>query len=1247
MDHTQKNGLECFDPETEIFHHIGFKFSDQAVNELAFPRFFKTNDGKLWISTFKSLIGIDGVNERDLKSLHFETFQLGKNMPTLMGYTYPFVSPSGEIIVSTSKAKIKSYDPSKNTWEDFHLPNILDETQSTIVFNNVDNNDFLWLYCQGRLQAFRNKQLVHDFPIKLNFDGIHHFNKNFIHKDKLGNIWLIFKSQLLKITGRNLGNETLNPQIVIEEAICEFMHVAKNGDLWIGTTGYGLRLIKPDKAEFEHWLPNKSVMAIDKFEDSIYILNKISAFNNKGEMLEDEFFGRALANDNTSFILEDDDKFRTLTIRKKSKEHTIDIPYLEDAFPYLDKENNYWIAFKNNKIGVKWNDRDTLEYHDYSFLWQGPDPCIVNTIYESKDGTLWLSSTLGLIQVSINRADQKIKFQKWTGNKESKLSSNTILCAVDDPYESDQYIWLGTKGGGINKMNKKTGLCSHFTKEDGLPNDVVYGILPDEFGHLWLSTNFGLSQFNIKNKHFRNFTAKDDGLQADEFNTSSFFKLEDGRLAFGGVNGISVFDPKDFLPDTSFANIVFTKLKVNNKEVVFGDSIDILKKPLNFTKEIKLDHDQNFLSLSYAGIGGEEFGKNNYYYKVDGVDSDWVFAGKNTDITYPNLAAGTYRFMVADVSQSGKRNPNPKIITFKITSPWWRSNLAYLMYAIFIGSLIYLFFRFRLNRSKMQQGLEFKKKETEQMKALDELKTKFFSNITHEFRTPLTLVKEPARQLLKHEDEQVKQQSAVIFNNANRLLLLVNQLMDVAKLEDDKMKINKFHGDILIVLKEIFGYFLPLTQRKAQNLIWDCDLVELKTESDKQIIEKILYNLLSNAQKFTPEGGSIRLKVLARNKVSWQLIVEDSGIGIDAKDQLRIYDRFYQTDASTTRQGEGTGIGLALVKELVELMEGEIKVESELGKGTTFTLSFPLSFEHIESPELVKETAPASLIQEILAPVSVEDGLDKNDLEPKDAIEILVVEDNDEMREFIKGILVKNRYKVYEASNGEIGIQLAKQYIPDLIISDVMMPKIDGLELLSVVKKDPLTSHIPIVLLTAKVRLKSKIEGYDRGADAYLEKPFNTEELLARLKQLLDFRKQLQLRFQQTSNVPKEKLPMERKGEKAILKLSKIDQMWIDNLQKIIKNKLGSNSFTVDELTVELLMSRTQFYSKVKALTGLTPAVLIRDIRLDMVYEMVLSKPDAKFSEVANSLGMADIQYFRKLFKKRFGKSPKDLIKSI
>jgi signal transduction histidine kinase/DNA-binding response OmpR family regulator len=802
---------------------------------------------------------------------------------------------------------------------------------------------------------------------------------------------------------------------------------------------------------------------------------------------------------------------------------------------------------------------------------------------------------------------------------------------------------------GLNRLDKKTGECVRYTTANGLGDNVINGILADDYGNLWLSTNKGLSCFNIAHTYFRNYTTV-DGLVNTEFNHQTYTKRPNGQLLFGGIDGIDALYPKDFLPDTTFAPVYFTALKINNKPVVVRDESGILPRSLAYTDAIYLRHTQNMVTVGFAALRFDKFGTESYQYKLEGADPDWVLAGSRTEASYSNLSPGNYTLSVASLNEAGDRNPHLTVLYITIAAPWWRTWAAYFCYALFLLLIAYFVVQAQIKRVRLQDEVTYKEKEAQQMQALDELKSRFFANITHEFRTPLTLIVEPARQIAETDSIDLAHvQVHIIRNNANRLLALVNQLLDLSKIESGKVQINWSEGDLWLIIEEVTTWFQPVIDKKRQILRIECALDTLEGITDRQGLEKIVYNLLSNAHKFTPEGGTITVKVTQPAPDSWQIEVKDNGIGIAPEKLPHIFDRFYQADNALTRSNEGTGIGLALVKELTELLGGTIAVASELGKGTTFTLTFPTRSAAAEGQYTTDKTVSALLEREMEAAIAQ---VVTNETDTADRSTVLLVEDNADMRQYLELVLTQKGYAVLQAENGRIGLEKARETVPDLIITDVMMPEMDGYELTEKLKNNPITSHIPIMILTAKGRQESKLTGYRKGADAYLPKPFQTEEVLIRLQQLLDTRRKMQQKYQATQLLPGENTPTPTdlappQTDAPITsepQIQQIDRDWIAQLAAIIEARLSDERFTVDDLPTLVYMSRTQFYAKVKALTGLTPARILRDIRLKTAYQLVVTQPDITLESLAKQVGVNDIRHFSIIFKQQFGISPQDII---
>ena len=632
---------------------------------------------------------------------------------------------------------------------------------------------------------------------------------------------------------------------------------------------------------------------------------------------------------------------------------------------------------------------------------------------------------------------------------------------------------------------------------------------------------------------------------------------------------------------------------------------------------------------------------------LEPYDTSWIDAGTQRTARYTNLDPGEYTFRVIASNSDGVWNEKGTFINIIIKKPWWQTYLAYLVYLYWVFSLLYFLRRYELSRQKLKYNLKLGNLEKEKLKEIDQIKSRFFANISHEFRTPLTLIFGPAKDISESaEDVNIKKSAGIIQKNAAKLYGLVNQLLDLSKLEAGKMKLLTRKKNIIPLLKGLVLSFTSLAERKRIILKFDSKEEIINVYIDRDKIEKIINNILSNAFKFTPEGGEIDVKVL-RLKSAVEIIVTDTGKGIPKERIGIIFDRFYQVDGSSTREGEGTGIGLALTKELVELHKGIISVESQEGEGTTFKIQIPLGKDHLKSSEIVNKEEPeesAETIEkpEIISGIEMTEeklGINKiTDAELSDENEgkplLLIVEDNFDVRNYIISHLDED-YKIQEAVDGDEGFTKSIEHFPDLIISDVMMPKMDGFQLCVKLKTDERTSHIPIILLTAKATSENKIEGYETGADDYIMKPFDTKELRVRVKNLIDQRKQLRKHFKKEGI-----FNLENK------KIKSVDKRFLEKATKIIHDHISDTSFGVELFASELAISRAALHKKLVALIGEPPSELIKRIRLSKA-GILLKNNTGNISEIALEVGFNNPAYFAECFKKQFGETPSQYQKKL
>jgi signal transduction histidine kinase/DNA-binding response OmpR family regulator/streptogramin lyase len=874
----------------------------------------------------------------------------------------------------------------------------------------------------------------------------------------------------------------------------------------------------------------------------------------------------------------------------------------------FDRESGKFTRYQSNP-----NDPNSLSYN------------VVNIIYEDSEGVIWVGTDEGgICQLDPNTN----KFKTYRSLVEDQNAS-IIMSIYEDKKRN---FWVGTYKTGIHLFDRKKGTSiKNYDERDGLANNLVCAILEDDSGNLWISTGNGLSKFNPATETFRNFGIS-DGLAGSFFNYRSAYKNKKGEMFFGSDFGLNVFHPNNIKDDPDPPLVQIANISLFNKP---GERLkfDGFISELN---EVKLSYDQNDLRFDFVGLHFSEPARNTYKYILEGFDRDWVDAGTQRNAVYTNLDPGEYVFKVTAANRDGVWNEEGTSILVIITPPWWATTWAYIIYALIILSVIYFTWKLQLKRIRIKHDYEMSKFEAEKMHEVDELKSRFFANISHEFRTPLTLIFGPAKDVLEETNEpKTKKNVGIIKSNASRLYNLVNQLLDLSKLESGKMKLEVSEQDIIPMLKGIFLSFTSFAERKKITLKFNTIEESLKVYIDRDKVEKIINNLLSNAFKFTPEGGKIDF-IVEKLISEVEIRITDNGIGIPKERIDKIFDRFYQVDGSHTRQGEGTGIGLSLTKELVELHKGKIKVESKEGEGTTVMLQLPLGKDHLKPEEIVEkgiqEEAP-QVVEEIEFISETNNVKDKTEIDVLLEMEkplLLIVEDNSDVRSYIISHLEED-YRIQEAVDGEDGLEQALNHIPDLIISDVMMPKMDGFQLCNKLKTDEKTSHIPIIMLTAKATSKDKIKGYETGADDYIMKPFDAKELKARIQNLIALRRKLQKKFNDNDyNVPKE--------------LSEVDEKFIKKVLTVINKHKSKEKFSVEELRKETYMSTRHLQRKVMALTGKSPIQLIRSIRLNNARKQI-KENKGTIAEIAYNLGFSSPAYFTKCFKDEFGYSPTDLIK--
>ena len=835
--------------------------------------------------------------------------------------------------------------------------------------------------------------------------------------------------------------------------------------------------------------------------------------------------------------------------------------------------------------------------------------------------TVWIGSQVsGLYayDLSSRRIVRHIRFQQGQLNS---LLSDQVTCLIADP-ANPAMLWVGTQEG-LGRLDTRTMHWQNWAEGQGLPSAAIHTLLSDRQGNLWFSTGKGISRMNPRTEQLRHFSTF-DGLLDIEYRTNHALQLADGRMAFGGATGVTVFDPLALTDSPQPIPTVLTGLRLAHLPVEPGATGSPLSLPVNATKTLRLQPTQNFFSLEYAGLQYNKPASLRYRYQLEGVDAHWVNAGNQTVANYTQLAPGDYVFRVNTANADGHWSPLIKTLSISIDPPWWRTGWAYGLYGLLLVVLVRAYIQYRINRAQLQQDMALQQQEARLIQENADWQTRFFTNITHEFRTPLTLILNPLERLMETAAPGLQQPYGVMHRNAQRLLRLINQLLDIAKLEAGQLALSESQGNLPVFMAGLVDSFRPRAEKKGVALSYQAAGLTADYRFDAQKLETIGYNLLANAVNFTPDGGHVWVQLneesFPAGQAGLRLRVSDTGPGIPPEQVPHIFDRFFQGQHADANTGQGTGIGLFLVAEFSRLLGGSVSVESRLGEGTTFTVTLPLGKVDAVAPMVdtlpvdtlpPAEPAPERPVASATAPL------------------VLVVEDNDELREFIAGELAAT-YRVLTAVDGQAGWQVCLAELPELVISDVMMPGLDGFSLVEKIKTTPLTAHIAVILLTAKTMTEARIQGLSAGANDYLTKPFNVQELNLRIANLLAHQQQLRQHWQQ------------RRGQLASPALPvaepKLEDPFLLKLYQVLDRELANPAFSVEQLADELAVSYRTLHRKVSTLTGTSTNELIRSYRLQQAARFL--QDGVSISETAEKAGFDSLPYFSRSFKAQFGVSP-------
>ena len=864
---------------------------------------------------------------------------------------------------------------------------------------------------------------------------------------------------------------------------------------------------------------------------------------------------------------------------------------------------------------------------------------VVIDLFEDSQKKLWVS-VYGVGVYRINLDTESITLFQNKPTDLQSLSNNVVVSFAED---NQKNMWLGTQGGGLNlfvpKMTESdSGYFKHWRPYNSdLPTEIVWDIFP-KGQQLWLNTDSGLFTYDMKTQKLNSYQLP---------GVPRRFNLDPrpdrpNKLFLRAYNRVYHFTPDNINQNEQVPPVFMTHLEINGEEVLpaghFGaknSKESVLEETILFTEHIDLLHWQNDLTFQFSALNFIQPEKNQYKFRLEGYDSDWIVTDAwNRRIRYTNISPGNYQFKVMGSNNDDVWNEVGTSLSIHISPPWWMTWWAYFLYAVLLFIAIRTIYNFQLNR-KVLQG------EALRLKELDAAKTRLFTNVTHEFRTPLTIIMGMVQQIRSDPKRWYNEGLDMIQRNGQQLLQLVNQMLDLTKLNMGKLQLNPQRGELISYLSYLVQAFELYATNKGIQLHFLKEIDQLEMDYDAEELSKVINNLLSNAVKFTPENGHIYVSVrqfmgddsdLGLGVA--EIVVKDTGLGIPESNIPHVFDRFYQAPYSGVDGVGGTGIGLSLVKELVTLMNGRVQVQSKEGEGTTFYLFLPITraAEPMMPTPKWSKAGNHYAIPSMKNPLVVANGL-SNALPPVSTATILLIEDNPDVMRYLASCL-ESEYHLEYAHNGREGVAQALELMPDLIISDVMMPEMDGYKVTETIKNNDHTSHIPILLLTAKVDRESKIEGLKHGADAYLSKPFDPEELQVRLQQLIQLRQKLQSRYGALTMPVQASNPTLQKNDAFIRKF-----------RQVIEARIDDETFGIAQVTRNMQISRTQLHNKLKALTGKSTSQVIRSIRLQKAHEL-LSSSDLNVKEVSYAVGFKNATYFSKCFSEEFGLSPSELRKN-
>ncbi|CAD0003714.1 hybrid sensor histidine kinase/response regulator transcription factor [Flavobacterium chungangense] len=1023
-----------------------------------------------------------------------------------------------------------------------------------------------------------------------------------LYEDKTGNKWfgsLRGGVSMLSNIPKYFKSIRYNAKDPAENFILSFCEDEKN-NIWVGTDGAGLK----------YWNRKNNTYVNYGNTLSSKFITGITRDNNNDIWISTWAGGVNRINKNNNSVTQ----FSCYNPYTKQIEKNI-------WFVYMDSKANIW-ASATNEGSLYLFDRNKN-----SFVLFDRNINNLQCLIETRDGKLWGANYSTLF--CIEKTPKKVK---------KTVIGNPIRCIHED---KDKNLWLGTQEGGLVMFDRKTNRIKRFTTDEGLPSNTVLRLLEDKEGNLWMSTYSGICRFDKKRKTFRNFSVN-DGLQSNQFSFNAGIQLSTGEFLFGGINGFNIFFPEAIKGFNQKNNVLLTDFYVNNQPIEVS-GVEVTTLDSDKMKEVSLDYDQTTLSVEFVALDYNNADKINYAYLLDGWDDQWNYVGQARKANYSRLPEGKYTFKVKTTNFEGGWNNEINLISIEVLPPWYRTWWAYSLYVLAVAGILFVYLDYQKNKEKLKYKVKIAELESKKEKEVAEKQSSMFTYISHEFRTPLSLIINPLKKAVQKESVQNGSSGsdlAIAHRNARRLLSLVDQLLLFRKAENDADSLRLSPINVNNLCNEVYQCFV--NQAKEKNIKYNFDIPdhEIVIIGDYEKIEISLFNLMSNAFKYTSIGGQIDLKLIETND-DVQLEIADNGDGIEKKDIEVIFEKFKQINSKVSI-GTGFGIGLYIVKYFTDKHKGTVSCSSEPGKGSTFKLTFLKGDSHFENAEITNDVQKRSqLFDELIiddaeeSNASVNTVVSESDLQKVMLTEkrtVLIVDDNAEIRGYLIKLFSENHI-VYSAENGEEGLKLTKKHMPDLVISDITMEEMDGLELCRKIKESNDLSHIPVILLTASKNPETHLQGINDGADDYITKPFDDEILVARVESLLRNRSNLRTYFLNS-------ITLKENTQKVPVEYQEMLKKCID----IVEANIHKRDFTIRTFALEMGMSHRTLYTKIKIISGQTLNAFIRSLRIRRAAMLMLTE-DINIAQASAEVGFEDPKYFRQQFVKLFGMTPSEYIK--